>query len=573
MKLGIRGRLFLASMALLIAVGFPVGLYLEGALRSSLERRIRDEIERHARSARQAILLADPGEGIPEVDALADRMGAATQNRITVIDPAGKVLGDSSLDLPGVEAVENHAGRPEIREAIASGRGMSRRYSTTVNTYMQYVALKLDDRGTVVRASMPLSEIDERVQQLRALLVVAGLLALGAAAFMSALAAYYLSRTLRRLVGTAQLAVGGDRAQQVGSAEGDGSVGELTKELERNVAALAAERDRFETALEGMPDAVLALDDERRVTAMNRAAHELLDVDGPVEGRSLAEVTSIPELQGLAESASGAEIELELDAGGQRLVLASVTRQAATGGCVMVLRDVSEVRRLETMRRDFVANVSHELRTPVSIIRANAETLLGAAMQDPQQAERFLKAMLRNADRLGRLIGDLLDISRIEAGKYPLNPVALGLAQLVDRTTEALEPEARAKDIAISRDVDDELRVTADPKALEQVLTNLVQNAVKYTQPGGHVEVEAHEDAGDVRIEVRDDGPGIEEAQRARVFERFYRVDPGRSRDMGGTGLGLSIVKHLVEAQGGRVGVESRSPRGSIFWLTLPSAP
>jgi two-component system phosphate regulon sensor histidine kinase PhoR len=248
------------------------------------------------------------------------------------------------------------------------------------------------------------------------------------------------------------------------------------------------------------------------------------------------------------------------------------TPQGESGGAVLVMHDATEIRRLETVRRDFVANVSHELRTPVSIIQANTETLLLGALDEPAQARRFLDAIRRNAERLGQLISDLLDISRIEAGKYAIEMRPLSMASVAHSVSKSVSESCRRRGVVLEVSVDRELRVRADAGALEQVLVNLVENAVKYGPEGGTVELAAVEQGAVVRIEVRDEGPGIALAHRRRVFERFYRVDPGRSRNMGGTGLGLAIVKNLTEAMGGEVGVDSREPTGSAFWLRLGRA-
>jgi two-component system phosphate regulon sensor histidine kinase PhoR len=254
-------------------------------------------------------------------------------------------------------------------------------------------------------------------------------------------------------------------------------------------------------------------------------------------------------------------------------VLARATSLRGRGGVVVVMHDVTELRRLETVRRDFVANVSHELRTPVSVIRANAETLLDGGLEDAGRARGFVESLLRHAERLSGLVSDLLDIARIEAGRVNLDPKPLQLADVILRAAQTVEPNAQRKSIAVRSEVLPDLTIVADVRALEHVVLNLLDNAVKYTPAGGHVVVRARTEGRTVRVEVRDDGPGIEPRHRARIFERFYRVDPGRSRDMGGTGLGLSIVKNLTESMGGRVGVEPASPRGSIFWFTLPTDP
>ncbi|MCZ7585968.1 MAG: ATP-binding protein [Deltaproteobacteria bacterium] len=237
---------------------------------------------------------------------------------------------------------------------------------------------------------------------------------------------------------------------------------------------------------------------------------------------------------------------------------------------MLILSDVTELRRLETVRRDFVANVSHELRTPVSVIRANAETLMDGAFDDAERARVFLEALHRNAERLSSIITDLLDLSRIESGRMVLDVKIESIAGVVRRAVEMVEKNARAKSQSINVSVAADLEARCDAKALEQVLMNLLDNAVKYTPSGTRIEIGALAAANRVRIEVRDNGPGIDPKHRSRIFERFYRVDPGRSRDMGGTGLGLAIVKHLVEAMGGEVRAEMNEPSGSIFLVLLP---
>jgi two-component system phosphate regulon sensor histidine kinase PhoR len=360
-----------------------------------------------------------------------------------------------------------------------------------------------------------------------------------------------------------------------------GSFNRVSEELERTVRELARERDLFETVIQSMDEAVLAVDKQRRIIAINRSATELLGTFMTVRGAEsrgqlLLEAVRIPALSELLDHALRGEsrtvdIQLESDSSVRQLMVRA-TPQGESGGAVLVMHDATEIRRLETVRSDFVANVSHELRTPVSIIQANTETLLLGAIDEPAQARRFLDAIRRNAERLGQLISDLLDISRIEAGKYAIEMRPLSMASVARSVSKSVSESCRRRGVVLEISVDPELRVRADAGALEQVLVNLVENAVKYGPEGGTVELVAVEQGAAVRIEVRDEGPGIELAHRRRVFERFYRVDPGRSRNMGGTGLGLAIVKNLTEAMGGDVGVDLREPQGSCFWVRLGKA-
>jgi two-component system, OmpR family, phosphate regulon sensor histidine kinase PhoR len=356
-----------------------------------------------------------------------------------------------------------------------------------------------------------------------------------------------------------------------------GSLDRVANELNGTVSTLDRERRRSSALLESMSEAVLALDADGRVTLANPAALQLLRVGATptgVIGRTLLETVRLPALVEVAASAGGEprERELELPGAQPRRVLVRARPLAGGSGSVLVMHDVTELRRLETIRRDFVANVSHELRTPVSVIRANAETLLSGGLEDPVRSRGFVDGIWRNAERLAALLADLLDIARIEAGQYRLDKREVRVGQVLAFAVETYEAKARAKRIALAAAGADDLTVVADESALNQVVSNFVDNAVKYTPDGGHVTLEARVDPQRdvVRVTVTDDGPGIEPRHRARIFERFYRVDPGRSREMGGTGLGLAIAKHLSESMGGEVGVGPASPHGSVFWVALP---
>ncbi len=337
----------------------------------------------------------------------------------------------------------------------------------------------------------------------------------------------------------------------------------------RLAAALGAERDHYRGVLEALDDAVIAADDRGRVTVVNPAARRLLGPEAPRPGQAVAEGVSTPELRALlsARPAVPRSAEFQLGPEPRRTVQARLAPAAAWDGAVLALRDITELRRLESLRRDFVANVSHELRTPVSVIQANAETLLDGALEDPEAALRFTRAVLRNADRLARLVADLLELSAIEVGHYKLEPRPIPVAACARRVREELGPRAGDQ---LALEVDEDLEVLADPRALEQILVNLVDNALKYGPEGSRVLLRASAQGDRVCIEVEDEGPGVPPESRPRLFERFYRVDPGRSRRVGGTGLGLAIVKHLAAAMRGRVGMRPAEPRGSVFWVELP---
>jgi two-component system phosphate regulon sensor histidine kinase PhoR len=580
-RLNIRAKLFLAIFVIIAIVLAATALVLSRTLENYLISNVEDELSGQAKIARVAVEAAPSVTDIQSADPLADRIGRASSSRVTIILDDGEVIGDSELSAEEVQKVENHAGRSEVRDALATGFGKTQRWSATLDCDMLYIAVRYErsDSSGVVRVSEPLSQISQVVARFRGLLAIAGAIALAIALVVSAASSHLFSRTLRVLVEFARQMAEGEKRGQLKVASPDelgglaGSLNKLSEQLERHVSALAGERDRFEAVLEGMSEAVLALDERQKVTLINRAGIMLLGLSGQPVGRMLAEMIRVPSLQELVtavEPGNDLTAEFDLPSEPARRILARATRPRV-GGVVVVLLDVTELRRLENIRRDFVSNVSHELRTPVSIIRANAETLLDGAIDDRDAAERFLGSLISNAERLANLIADLLDISRIEEGKYNINIEPVPLAISLRRAAASLETQAIEKNFTIQVEPMGDLSVIGDARALDQVLYNLVDNAVKHNKSGGKVILRALKNNGRIRIEVEDDGPGVDPKHRTRLFERFYRVDPGRSRKMGGTGLGLAIVKHLVLAMNGEVGVEPAQPHGSIFWISLPA--
>jgi len=352
----------------------------------------------------------------------------------------------------------------------------------------------------------------------------------------------------------------------------------LAENLSRSLHELRDERDLLGRILEAMREGVLVLDSERRILRFNGSLREMLLLDTAAVGRPAIEAVRNAELQTLVDAAiAGQEpVTGEIEVAGlrPRSLLVHATRLSGEPRCVLVvLFDVTEVRRLETVRKDFVANVSHELRTPIAAVMSAAETLRTAARTDPAATGSFVEIIERNARRLGDLVQDLLDLSRIESKEFRLAVDTFDLSHVVARTLEFHEERATPKRMRMSAALPPQLpAVRGDATALERVLSNLIDNAVKYCPEGAAVVVTAEDLGGKLRVTVSDDGPGIEARHLPRLFERFYRCDPGRSRAMGGTGLGLSIVKHLVEAMGGSVQVESTSGQGTRFSFTIPTA-
>ncbi|TXD38911.1 PAS domain-containing protein [Lujinxingia vulgaris] len=575
MFLSFRSKIFAIAIALIGLFVLIATLAAHHTLRGWTQSRIESDLLQRARLIDASL---DP-EG--DLSAQVLRLSEASQTRITLIAADGEVLADSHVDQP--EALDDHGDRPEVQAALTQGVGLARRHSSSIDADLLYGAIPASatEGAAVVRLSVPLSEVDEVLNRLRTLALIGALVALAIAIFLSGIATRLMSSTLQNLLIHAREATDlPDDTQLPGAEPGvreptsSRSVRQLTEALERSVGSLARERDRFSAVLDGMAEGVVATDAHLTVTLVNRAARALLGLEGNPQGRDLADLlpaAPLEQLIGGAHSARGASAEFQLTAPLTRTILARAAWPKHGPGLILVLHDVTELRRLETVRRDFVANVSHELRTPVAVIQANSETLLSGALDDPKAARNFTRGIYRNAERLTHLIADLLDIARLEADQAHLEPRHLPARQAAADAIEALHAP---DDAAITLEIAADLQVLADPRALDQILINLLDNALKYLPEPGPIIVRASRDAEATmaRFEVIDQGPGIEPRHHHRLFERFYRVDKGRAAHMGGTGLGLSIVKHLVSAQGGEVGYEPNQPHGSIFWFTLPLA-
>jgi two-component system phosphate regulon sensor histidine kinase PhoR len=585
LRLGIRGRLVIASIGVIV-VSVVVAY---GHLRTQLGRMFADQISadlsvRVDLVAMRVEQTQAPLEQSPAWDALARDLAKRGGARVTLIRADGAVLGDSELALKSVEQLERHDRRPEVVQALASGRGQSERYSATLGRRMHYAAASFYRAGRaagVARMAMPLTQVDEAVAELRRVVAWATLLAVVLAVVLSSIAAHLVSRTALSLVRSARKMAEGDLSTRTGLA-GHDELGQLGRSLDRMAQTLSStvqrvreERDRLSGILSGMQEAVMMLDRAGKIALVNPALRELLLLDADAQGRSPHEVMQQPELVRLLtvcrSTAEPLSAEMELGGLKPRIVLVRAAPLAGEpGGVFCVLVDVTEMRRLESMRRDFVANVSHELRTPVTAIRSAAETLQSAMQHDPQAAEMFVEIIDRNAARLHGLVEDLLDLSRIESRELKLQFEELDLSELFGQVIDLFRERADKKHIRLASEIPAQLpHALSDRDALENILTNLVDNAVKYCGKDSEVRLRATQEGERIRVFVQDNGRGIAAHHLPRLFERFYRVDTGRSRELGGTGLGLSIVKHLAEALGGKVQVDSTPGVGTQFSFTV----
>lgn len=590
MTLGIRTKLFLVSVGLIVISVAVVYAYMRTKLSRAYAEGLRDEL-----FARAGLVAAEAGDSpaplddLAAWDALADRLGTRAHARVTLVRSDGVVVGDSQVPLEGIAELGNLRNLPEIAAAIEKGRGYTQREGSGGETGTLYVAVPIRRAGKVVgvaRVAQPLTLLERVDHQLGRVLTIATVLALVCAIVMSSVAAQLASRTVRSLTAAARRMAEGDLVTRT-RLDGHDEFGELGRALDLLAGSLSttldellSQRDRLSGILSGMHEGVLLLDRDGRVALVNPALREMLLLPADAEGKTPLELIRHAELKELLDAASRSSehVSGEIELGGlkpRRALVRAAQLGGEPGGVFAVFVDVTEMRRLESMRRDFVANVSHELRTPVTAIRSAAETLHDAAERDPTAALRFIDIIDRNAERLHELVEDLLDLSRIESREFTLALEDVDLEPVFGHVLGLFRERAEKKQIGLAQQVPDGLPpARADRRALENVLTNLIDNAVKYCGQGAEVRLAASDDAeaGVVRIVVEDTGPGIEARHLSRLFERFYRVDAGRSRQLGGTGLGLSIVKHLIEAMGGSVGVESEPGRGTRFRISLPRA-
>jgi two-component system, OmpR family, phosphate regulon sensor histidine kinase PhoR len=584
-KLGIRSRLFAMAFGLIAATMIVAYLVMRSELERLLFNEIRGDLDvRTALVALEVDAVDMAPDDFAAWDALADRIGAKARARVTLIRRDGVVIGDSEVPRDQLRTMQNHGARPEVIAALARGLGESARYSVTVEHRMLYAAVPFASGGHlagVARVAMPLTQIDGAISELTGIMLLGALVALGFAMVLSMAAAHLASRTARSLIETAGRMARGDLKARARVARSDeyGDLGRALDQLARSLAQatveLRSERDRLGGILRGMHEGVLLLDREGRIELFNPALREMLLLEETAQGMRPLEVVRHAELKQLLDEArlSPEDVTRELEITGlrpRRLMVRAARLPGESEAVFAVFVDVTEMRRLESLRREFVANVSHELRTPIATICSAAETLVGAVERDPDAVAGFARIIERNAARLRDLIEDVLNLSRIESREFHLSREPLALGPVLEHIASMFSDRARAKNIELVSSAPDTVIAFADRRALEHVLTNLVDNATKYCGPGARVQLRAQRADGEVIVSVSDTGPGIEERHLPRLFERFYRVDTGRSRELGGTGLGLSIVKHLVEAMDGEVRVESKPGQGTNFSFTLP---
>jgi len=576
-------RLFLAALSTSLLALALAGLLFATTMRRQTDERIEATLVAESRLAADLLSRGAPLPGVPQLNEEADRIGQLLGARVTLIAADGRVVGDSSETLDGIAAMENHGQRPEVVDARATGFGRSRRHSDTLKIDMLYVAIPVQRPDIAfVRVALPLTDIRHQLQAVLTATITALGLALVGGAGIAWLFSVRIGRRVRVIAQVAERYRRGDLTPpRLGF--GDDELGivaraldESVQEVGRRLAEQARDRSRMEAILAGMVEGVIVVDPQGRLQLVNDAARHMLKVDEPAIGRPYLETIRLPAIAELVAATLGGRTPDTLQFSPPRddtrtiIARAAPTSAAAAYGAVLVLHDITDLRRADQIRRDFVANVSHELRTPLTAIRGYVEALAEDDASD-EEHRGFLEIIARHTQRMERLVKDLLRLARLDAGQETLDLIACDTRGLAEAVVADLAPAADARRqrllIAVAAGAE---TVRADPAKLHDALRNLVVNAITYAPERTAIAIDAMPAGGRVAIAVSDDGPGIPDEDLARVFERFYRVDKSRARDPGGTGLGLAIVKHLVELHGGAVRVENRPEGGAKFTMTLP---
>ena len=580
----IRWRIAIPYVILILLLMTAVGVYLSNIVRQTYQKDLENQLISEAIIARDN-LASDFGSGQSNLilDDQAIKWASLTNSRVTLIAADGTVIGESHDNRT---RMDNHANRPEILQAAINEIGTSIRFSHTEGYDTLYVAVPVENdanRVGYIRLSLPLEAIQINIRQVQQTIIIFTLIAAIVAILLAMWIASRTTRPLRELSQAVDRLTSGDLGKRIVPSTTD-EVGQLTKafnkmgeQLSSEIDALETEREKLSAVLSEMSDGVLIVDNDGKIQLINPAAGNMFGVSSEeAMGHSLIEAFRQYQLVELwrkcRETNETQSVLVEIPA--KRLYLQSVATslgKALPENTLLLFQNLTRVRQLETIRQDFISNVSHELRTPLSSLKALTETLLETALDDPPAARRFLQRMETEVDALSLMVSELLELTRIESGRVPLKMEAVSSLQLIDQAVERLRLQAERAGLSVNTACQEDLQpVLADPSRLEQVLVNLLHNAIKFTPSGGTITVSCQLLEEKVLFSVQDTGIGIPVEDLSRIFERFYKTD--RARSSGGTGLGLAIARHLVEAHGGRIWAESIEGQGSTFYFSVPLA-
>ena len=581
--MSIRIRLILNYIGIALVILLAMYGYLNHSLKRMLNEQITSELKAQAHLVRDFLTMTLPDTFSYEaVDALVDGLNIASDARLTFIGPTGIVWGDTERDGENLQRMDNHRNRPEILEALSDGMGIADRYSITVETTLRYFALPMfrqDEVIGVCRVALPMKKVDLIIGRLKQTLLLASGAGLVVAIFLSLTTAGTIIKPIRNLTRATKSLADGKITSRV-PVPSSGELDELSRHfnqmadrIQTQLYEISQEHRRSETILEKMVEGVILIDSQRSIVYANPAAITILSLSEDYHQHPLIETIRDPALGRLLEQAKetteAAFDEIRLTGEIERET--EVTVVPVANEYLVVIHDVSQLRKLEQIRVDFVANVSHELRTPLTSIQGYAETLLNGTLSDAEMSQRFVAKILQQSSQLSQLISDLLDLSRLESGAIELKLTPCKMTEFQEPIVNLFGPAFDEFDMTFEWRIPDDLpNPLVDKLLIEQVFVNLIDNAIKYTPSGGIITVSSKTNESEVIVYVSDTGIGITSDALPRIFERFYRVDKGRSREMGGTGLGLSITKHILLQHGGRIWAESVFGKGSVFKFALP---
>ena len=581
-------QLFPSYLLITFTALLTVGGYASNSLREFYYDRTAEDLKARAWMIERQVARKNFSFNPSSLNSLSRDLGIKTKTRITIIDLSGQVLGDSDEE---PSRMDNHADRPEFITALQGETGMAVRFSNTLEEQMMYLAVPIireDKLSGVARISIPITFIEQALRTIEFKIGGVGLAVALLAAGISLMVSRRISHPLEQMKHSAESIARGDwkkplsvNSDSVEISALSNALNQMALQLEDRIKTITNQSNESEAVLSSMVEGVLAVDAAENIIRLNKAAGKLLEIKpDSAEGRPIHEVVRNSLLREFIErTLSGIEnVETDLTIGNQNEIFLQAhgavlkDMQEKSIGAVIVLNDVTRLRRLETVRKDFVANVSHELKTPITLIKGFVETLQQGALEKREEAERFLNIMSKQVERLNAIIEDLLSLSRLEqdSGKSAISMEKTKVIQILESAIRDCESKLLEKKISIQLNCSNELEVFANSPLLNQAVLNLVDNALKYSEQGEKITVEAFVTGTEIVIEVQDWGCGIGSEHLPRLFERFYRIDQARSRQMGGTGLGLAIVKHIVQEHGGSVSVNSTLGKGSRFSIHLP---
>jgi two-component system phosphate regulon sensor histidine kinase PhoR len=582
-------HLYPSYLMLVLAALLAIGWYAGRSMRQFYLTQIHQNLVNQSQLLKNKFLpMLEPSQ-YAQVDRYCKAGGKEIPTRLTVILPDGTVVGDSEA-MP--VKMENHGDRPEIRQAMAQGEGSATRFSDTLGQHMMYVAVAISDGETtkgVVRTSIAIDAVDSQLWSLQLRMVVGGVIIALLVSIVCLLISRRISRPIEYMRQGAERYAQGNLSHRlqppdtIELAALTEAMNQMARELERRMQTVISQRNESQAVLSSMVEGVVALNSQEQIMDINAAGARLFKrPPDQLKGRSIQESIRSRDLHHMVQKTLTDGVNTEADVtlyqNGQQILSIHCTPLMDAGGSrmgiLLVMNDVTQLRRLENMRRDFAANVSHEIKTPLTAIQGFVETLAHGSVNHPEEAQRFLGIIQKHVRRLSAIIDDLMQLSRLEQDQETYRPKSKpsSVAEVIGTATQLCRNAAKKKNISITLKTDPELTVNMDSDLIEQALINLLDNAVKYSAADSNITIWARKKDSTVQIRIQDQGIGIAQKHLPRLFERFYRVDKARSRNMGGTGLGLAIVKHIVQSHGGRVSVQSVHGKGSTFTLHLPVA-